>query len=393
LTPDGGGTADSSADGPTTGEGGGKGKDGGTSTDGGKSTDGGQSTDGGKNSEGGASTDSPTDTSSGIQYYGLFSVSVASGITDTYTASTSYGPIAEYVAPGTCPASGTKVGSCCFVAPAKAADAGTPPTPPDAGNITLTDGGSTLAMMDPALGIYTAVTNPPTTALTWGPGDKLGVSATGHQVDAYTGMLATGALFTGVTTSGGTGTSTTFSDVMSINVTSDFVVNWAEDTIETGDDVTLVLTGSHGGTSDGTITCYVPDSAKTVSVDKTLLSNFSTAGETATASRSNGIVGNRSVAERVAGAPGTPREGSLRNLARPCHLAPGAGQRARSVRRRATARHVDASPVGCAKGACRRALGLARGFGIHAVRNTIRFERASQLIGARAFLRHAARRA
>jgi hypothetical protein len=283
LTSDGGPTRDSSQDSST-------GNDGSPKSDGGKKMDGGKPTEGGTTPEGGT-MDGPGDSSSGPDYYGLFTVSVEAGnISNTYVAETGYGPIDGYVAPGTCPASGTKVGDCCFVPPAKPTDAGTPPTPPDAGNITLTDGGSTLAMMDPAAGIYTAVTNPPTTALTWSPGDKLGVSATGHQVDAYTGMLATGALLSGVTTSGGTATSTTFSDAMSINVTADFVVKWAEDTIATGDNVTLVLTGSHGGASDGTITCYAPDSDKTVSVDKSLLANFSTTGETATASLSRSVI-------------------------------------------------------------------------------------------------------
>jgi hypothetical protein len=285
LGSDGGTTADSSSDGPT-------GKDAGPKSDGGKSADGGTSSDGGK-TEGGKTPDSATDSPGGPEYYGIFSVSVAAGnLSNTYAAVTSYGPIADYVTPGTCPASGTKVGDCCFVAPPKPTDAGTPPTPPDAGNITLTDGASTLATIDPTSGVYTAVTNPPTTALTWSPGDKLGVSATGHQVDTYTGMLATGALLSGVTTSGGTATSTMFSDAMSINTTSDFVVNWSEDTIATGDNVTLVLTGSHGGASDGSITCFVPDSDKTVSVDKSLLANFSTTGETATVSLSRSVVSN-----------------------------------------------------------------------------------------------------
>jgi hypothetical protein len=260
---DGGKTSDAGKDGRAT-EGGTP--DGGHPADGSKSEDGPTVGDSGK--EGGSAE------GGGIAYYGVVSAAItASSLSNSYTADTYYGPVADYVVPGSSCA-GTKAGSCCYVAPPKPADAGAdaaaPPPPPTAGIVTINasaDAGVLATMTPSAAGTYTAVTNPPTTSLTWSPGDALGVVATGDQVDKFSGTLATGALLSGV--------SPALNGAMSNNPGQNYTLSWTQDSTA-GETVTLTISATKISTaSEGTITCVVADSAQTVTVDSSLLGKFS----------------------------------------------------------------------------------------------------------------------
>jgi hypothetical protein len=250
----------------------GGGADGATSSDGGGGTDGSQSDDAGVPSEGGA------DGGAAAPYYGVLSATITTTApfnTNQYAAVAVFGPAADYTAPGaTC--SGTKAGDCCFVAPPAPSDAGTDagaPAPVLAGIITWNASGDagTLATMTPSNGSYAAVTNPPTSGLTWNAGDALGVAATGDTVHPFSGTLKTGALLAGVTPSLG--------GFHVINRGQNYQLSWTKDA-SAGQNVTLVLSATKGTTAEGTITCVVPDSQAQVTVESTLLGHFS-AGDNA----------------------------------------------------------------------------------------------------------------
>lgn len=261
---DGGKTSDAGRDGRAPLEGG--------------TPDGGRPSDGSKNDDGSSGGDSGQEGGSaeggGIAYYGVVSAAItASSLSNSYTADTYYGPVGDYVVPGSSCA-GTKAGSCCYVAPPKPADAGAdaaaPPTPLTAGIVAINasaDAGVLATMTPSGAGAYTAVTNPPTTSLTWSPGDALGVVATGDQVDKFSGTLATGALLSGV--------SPALNGAMSINPGQNYTISWTRDSTA-GETVTLTISATKISTaSEGTITCVVADSAQTVTVDSSLLGKFS----------------------------------------------------------------------------------------------------------------------
>jgi hypothetical protein len=216
-------------------------------------------------------SDAPSEGGS-LAYYGIVAAAIVPTVGNTYSVSTSYGAAPGYVVPGsTC--AGTTSGDCCYVPAAQptdaGADAGSPPAPPSAGIVTIAaaaDAG-TLTTMTPTGGAYTPVTNPPTTSVTWNPGDSLSIAATGDQVHPYSGTLATGALFSGVTP--------TLDDAMTINRGQDFQITWTSEGLQ-GETVTLVVSASSVAGSHGVITCVVPDSQAQVTVSSSLFGHFST---------------------------------------------------------------------------------------------------------------------
>lgn len=163
---------------------------------------------------------------------------------------------------------GTQSGSCCYVPPGT--DAGTPPTPVfvGAGAITIKDGTTSIGTMTPTGTTYTAITNPPTTALTWAAGDTLAISGAGDTVHAFSGSVDAVAEFAAV--------SPALSQVVptTINRSADFTITW---TAKTGS-ISLTLAATKGLTTpDGTITCTASSDTGTITVPHALLGNFTAA--------------------------------------------------------------------------------------------------------------------
>jgi hypothetical protein len=105
----------------------------------------------------------------------------------------------------------------------------------------------------------------------WRPGDALQVSATGGEVDRFSGTLQTGALLAGVTPAIGAGA------VMvdrSVDRSQDFAVAWTPED-RAGENVLLML---QQFTSRGALTCYcmVPDSMGGVTMSASMIGRFGT---------------------------------------------------------------------------------------------------------------------
>jgi hypothetical protein len=172
----------------------------------------------------------------------------------------------------TCPGSGVTSGSCCYEPPITASDAGATdagtPAVFSAGTITIKDGTSTLANLNPgtngAYGITSGASNP---TVKWTAGDTLAVSAAGATVDAFTGNLVTVVDLAGVTPTLSLKTATT------VPLAAPFVVSW---TPGTATSVRVTLIAAKGTAEDGSISCSVDDSAGTVSFPMALLSKITT---------------------------------------------------------------------------------------------------------------------
>lgn len=171
-----------------------------------------------------------------------------------------------------CPANGTSSGSCCYLPPAVASDAGTTTdggttvAAVSAGTITIKDGTANIAALMPnadnGYGITSGTMNP---SVTWTPGDMLSISASGATVDAFTGSLTTVDEFSGVTPT------LSLTAAATVPLSSDLAISW---TAANGTNVTAVLV-----VKSGTITCQVADSAGTVSMPSALLGKLTTAQE------------------------------------------------------------------------------------------------------------------
>jgi hypothetical protein len=190
----------------------------------------------------------------------------------------------------TCPANGTSSGSCCYIPPAVASDAGVmndagTVAAVSAGTITIKDGTSNIAALSPLMngGGYAITSGTMNPSVTWTPGDMLSISAAGDTVQAFTGSLTTADDFAGVTPA----PSTTATPVP---LSSDFAISW---TAGNGTNVTALL-----AVKSGTITCQVSDSAGTVSVPSALRGKLTTMQE--------GVLTlSRSVSTKVSGSNAT----------------------------------------------------------------------------------------
>ncbi len=170
----------------------------------------------------------------------------------------------------TCPANGMSSGSCCYIPPATASDAGTTSdagtvAAASAGAITIKDGTANIAALNPlptggGYGITSGTMNP---SVKWNPGDMLSISAAGDTVQAFTGNLTTVDAFAGVTPPQSLTTAAT------VSRSSDLAISW---TPGNGTNVTALL-----AVKSGSITCQVSDSAGAVSVPSTLLMKLTTA--------------------------------------------------------------------------------------------------------------------
>jgi hypothetical protein len=101
----------------------------------------------------------------------------------------------------------------------------------------------------------------------WRPGDALQVSATGGQVDRFSGTLKTGALLAGVTPAIGAG-------AVMVDRSKDFAVAWTPED-RAGENVLFML---QQFTSRGALTCYcmVPDSMGGVTMSASMVGRFDT---------------------------------------------------------------------------------------------------------------------
>lgn len=215
------------------------------------------------NDSGGGDSGQPTKANAGYVFFSQTKTQNA----DTFSASAAF-----FVTPdagttgGGC--SGQQVGSCCYVAPGSGGDAGTTtPTAVSAGAITIKDGTTTLTTMTPSGTSYTAVTNPPTSALTWNAGDSLAVSAPGDTVHAFSGNVSAAALFVGVAPA--------LSLITPVVVprSSDFTVTWTS----ASGSIQLIAAAIKGTSSDGVITCSSATDTGTMTVPSSLLQKFTAA--------------------------------------------------------------------------------------------------------------------
>jgi hypothetical protein len=199
-------------------------------------------------------------------YGSVFLSETAFGNSDTYTGSAGFYAIGDGGSGPSSGCAGTQSGSCCYLPPASA-DAGTGPTPTavSAGAITIKDGTTSIGTLTPNGTTYTAVTNPPTTAFTWVPGDTLAISAAGDTVAAFSGSVTAVDLFAGV--------NPTLSEITATNInrSSDFTISW---TAKTGS-IVVSLSATKGlSTPDGSISCTAASDTGTMTVPAALLGNF-----------------------------------------------------------------------------------------------------------------------
>jgi hypothetical protein len=177
----------------------------------------------------------------------------------------------------TCPSTGTQSGSCCYLPPGAASDAGTSASDAgtpfvSAGTITFSDGSKDLAALNPGTeGVYGITSGASNPSVMWTPGDMLGVSAAGAVVQAFTGTLPT------VDDLAVTAPTLSLKTAFPIPIGSDYDVTWTASTATT---VHVSLAAYKGGgdagalVGDGLITCSADDSAGTVTVPTALLSKL-----------------------------------------------------------------------------------------------------------------------
>ena len=174
-------------------------------------------------------------------------------------------------ASATCPTTGTVSGSCCFIPPLAASDAGASDAGTvsfdSAGTITFTDGTTAIAAISPGMNGGYGISSANNPSVKWQPGDTLAVSAAGGVVKSFMANLVTVQDFAGVTPALSYTTATT------VPITADLVVKW---TAGTGTDVRLFIDALKGTTQEGSITCDEADSAGTVTVPTALLSKLAT---------------------------------------------------------------------------------------------------------------------
>jgi hypothetical protein len=178
------------------------------------------------------------------------------------------------VSGGSCPG-GTVQGSCCYESAAAEAAYAKMVTADDvsAGAITLQDGARSLGSLPFTAGKgYTPINSLTTAAVTWAPGDSLGVSAAGDAsgVASFSGTVVAPAPLAGVTPALASG--------LTLARSSDFNLTW---TANSGGTVLLSIIASAGATSDGLIRCTATGSSGSLTVPTALLTNLKT-GDMAT---------------------------------------------------------------------------------------------------------------
>jgi hypothetical protein len=228
-------------------------------------------------------TDSGKDGTASKPYVG--GVNLTESKTGTVTSMTASAGFYTSSGTGTPGCTGTSVmsGNCCYTPPAAPSDGGVvTPTAVGAGVITLKDATATIATMTPTGTAYTAVTNPPTVALTWAPGDSIAIAAVGDTVHAFSGTVTAAALFAAINPA--------FSfTATAVSRAADYVVTWTSGT----GNITLIASALKGTASDGVIICTATDTG-TMTLPTALLTKF-TANDTGSLSLSRTISSDASV--------------------------------------------------------------------------------------------------
>ena len=229
------------------------------------SGNGGDGTNGNDSGNGGDSGGGPSKPNAGTVSFSHTQTKTGNTTTDAYTASAAFVAVPDGGTSGGGGCSGTQSGSCCFIPPSQA-DAGTGggATAVSAGGITAKDGSNTIATMSPNGTTYTAVTNPPTSSLTWNAGDSISVNAAGDTVHAFSGSVNAVALFAGVTPA------LSFLTPTQIPRSSDFTITWTGGTGA----IEVILTAQKLTQNDGVITCSASSDSGTMTVPHDLLGNL-----------------------------------------------------------------------------------------------------------------------
>ncbi|HEY3821159.1 MAG TPA: hypothetical protein VGL81_28535 [Polyangiaceae bacterium] len=234
--------------------------------------------------DGGSSSGGGTKTYAGT----ITATRTPTAMTTVYTISGAFVSTPDVSVPdasaaATCPSTGTVSGSCCFVPPAAASDAGAADAGSvmfdSAGTITVSDGTTAVAALMAASNGGYAISSANNPSVKWTGGDTLTFSAAGGAVDAFMGSLVTVADFAGLTPA------LSYTAATTVPLDADFVVKW---TPGTGTGVHLFVDALKGTAQEGAITCDASDSAGTVTVPMALLSKLAT-GDTGvvTLTRSN----------------------------------------------------------------------------------------------------------
>jgi hypothetical protein len=165
---------------------------------------------------------------------------------------------------------GMLVGACCYQT--SSSDGGLP-TLESAGNITITDGTSTLATLMPPGYVATSASDP---TLTWMPGDMLVITAAGATVGAFTATVPAPAYFAAVMPP--------FDAPIAVKTSSDLVVSWTPGKRP----CSKVSVGLTQGALLPYIGCVVDDSTGTVTVPASLIGMFTGTSGTAVIERVEG---------------------------------------------------------------------------------------------------------
>jgi hypothetical protein len=223
--------------------------------------------EGGTTGEGGVADAGGDSAGGSLPYVGTVTASKEGTV---FALGASFFPTPASTTTATCPAAGMQSGSCCYIPPsaasdAGAADAGATVTAESAGVITFKDGTAAVAALNPtgAGGYFVQSTNNP--SVKWTAGDTLAVSAAGATVQAFSGSLTTVDDFAGVVPA-------LSSTAAPIPITADLAVSW---TAGNGTNVTISLAAFKGKAGDGLITCSVSDTGSTT-VPLALLSKLTT---------------------------------------------------------------------------------------------------------------------
>jgi len=236
--------------------------------DSGESADSGGATDTGSTGDSGATTCPGGPDGGGLAYKGVVELSRVGLPTPVrYNALAQIEPTASYPPTGF---TGTLVGACCYGT--TPSDAGLP-TLESAGNITITDGTSTLATLMSGSYVASSTTDP---TLTWLPGAMLKVTASGGTVGAFTATVAAPPYFTGV--------SPAFNAPITVHTSADLVVSWTPSKRP----CSKITVGLTQGALQPSAGCVVDDSAGTVTIPASMLGMFTATSGTAVIERVEG---------------------------------------------------------------------------------------------------------
>jgi hypothetical protein len=139
--------------------------------------------------------------------------------------------------------------------------------PVGAGDVSLTDHGTTLATLMAATSGYSAyssVGNPPTSTLVWQPGDALHVGSTGGAVHSFAGSATAGTPLSVL--------SPALAGTLSVSLSADLTVSWTPDPLRSDETVTVnVYAGTSTNQVDGQVACLASDASGRATVPAAML--------------------------------------------------------------------------------------------------------------------------